>query len=408
MPPTLGTGRPLPTTTTRTTATLLFPSSHLPLREYVTLEEVLDAYYDCRKHKRRTSSALKFELTYEKGCYELWQELNNKTYEIGKSIAFCVTYPKLREVFAADFRDRTVHHLIINKFNDLLEAEMLDSTFACRKGKGTQYGVEYLQERMMEVGGDGWYAKCDIQGFFMSINREILLREIERILRKNNIEDIDWWLWLIEKVVKNRPEKNCERHGDVSLWDKLPKNKSLFHSNGVGLPIGNLTSQVFANVYMSMFDRWMKERLGEDGVMCRYVDDFIILHSKKKSVIEAAMASKIWLRENLKLTVHPKKKCIQQICKGVRFTGVYARLNCLLPSHRLIEGTKRLIESSPNIPAEKVVGRMNSRFGLMIHYKSYNLRRRMWRELSNKNKGKYLLINNKKIKQRRVSYETVC
>ena len=405
MPTTHTTGTLLRTTTTRTTATMLSPSSHLTDTgtEHVTLEEVFDAYFVCRKHKRNTVSALKFEKDYITGCYRLWQELNSQTYRIGTSVAFCVSYPKLREVFAADFRDRIVHHLIINKLNWHFEQQMLESSFACRTGKGTLYGVKSIQESMKRIGRSAWYAKCDISGFFMSIDRDVLMREIERIVRESGIEDSEWWLWLLRTVVMNRPERNCDLHGDLTLWNKLPRNKSLFHSNGKGLPIGNLTSQVFANVYLSMFDRWIAKEIGEGGEYGRYVDDFIVCLYDKKKLLEIVKEARLWLSDNLKLTMHPQKQSIQQVGKGVRFTGVHIVQDCLLPSKRLVENTFRMaddIAEGRMTDREKIRNRINSRLGLMVHYNSWNIRRRIWRRMSRGGKARELgiiLVNHKKL-----------
>ena len=119
--------------------------------EYITIEEIYDAYYDCRKRKRSKRSSIKYELNYEVENHKLWKELNTQTYEIGYSLAFCVTRPKLREVFAADFRDRIVHHLIMLKFLPLFESEMIDDSYNCRKGKGSLYGVNRVQSFIEKV-----------------------------------------------------------------------------------------------------------------------------------------------------------------------------------------------------------------------------------------------------------------
>jgi len=108
----------------------------------ITLEELYNAYFDCRKHKRRKETSVKFEMNYEINLRILCKQLNDRTYSIGRSIAFCVTRPKLREVFAADFRDRIVHHLLINRINYLFEDYFHPSTYNCRKEKGTLYGVQ--------------------------------------------------------------------------------------------------------------------------------------------------------------------------------------------------------------------------------------------------------------------------
>ena len=154
-------------------------------------------------------------------------------YEISKSKAFCVTRPKLREVFCADFRDRIIHHLLAIKFTDILEGEMTDKAYACRVGKGTDYGIADVKKQIKRVSDnytkEAWVLKCDLQGFFMSINRSLLYRLLEKVIRENyHGDDMEWWMWLWKKAVLHDPTKNCIRVGDLSLWDKLPANKSLF------------------------------------------------------------------------------------------------------------------------------------------------------------------------------------
>ena len=117
----------------------------------IGLEEVFEAYYDCRKNKRRTANALLFESDYESYCVELWRDINERTYSIGRSIAFIVTKPKPREVFASDFRDRVVHHLVARRLEPLFESVFIEDTYNCRKGKGTLYGVKRLAQKVHEI-----------------------------------------------------------------------------------------------------------------------------------------------------------------------------------------------------------------------------------------------------------------
>lgn len=202
-------------------------------KEHVTIEEVYDAYYDCCKHKGSTPGCIEYKMNYIANNYQLYIDLNSMEYEISKSKAFCVKRPKLREVFCADFRDRIIHHLLAIKFADILEGEMTDKAYACRVGKGTDYGIADVKKEIERVSEnytkEAWVLKCDLQGFFMSINRSLLYSLLEKVIReKYHGGDIDWWLWLWKKVVLHDPTKDCVRVGDFSLWDKLPKNKSLF------------------------------------------------------------------------------------------------------------------------------------------------------------------------------------
>lgn len=392
------TGLLTPTTTTRTTATLSFPSSRFPAKEHVSIEEVFDAYYSCRKRKRRKRSALQFELNYELCCYELWKELNSLQYNPTTSIAFCVTKPKLREVFAANFRDRIIHHLIHNKLNQYFEMEMIDNAFACRQGKGSLYGVKQIQNFMRTLGKEAWYVKCDISGFFMAIDRDILYKEIRRILLKYNIQDLEWWAWLVNKVIYNRPELDCEKRGNVHLFSKLPKNKTLFYSNGVGLPIGNLTSQILANVYMSILDRWMLQKLGTNSGYGRYVDDFIIIHRSKTKLLQILSKVRNFLQKTLHLKLHPCKIVIQPIYNGVKFTGMYVRQTCILPGKPTMYNAMRVIRRW-NINSKdiiKFISSVNSYLGLVLHTCSFRFRRRMLRLIINN--SNLCFIKTRKIK----------
>ena len=112
----------------------------------IPLEDFFKAYYDCRKHKRSTFNALQFEINYEENLVQLYQEVNSKTYKIGKSICFLIKRPKLREVFAADFRDRIIHHVIMQRLEPLFENDFIEDTYNCRKGKGVLYGVKRVHE----------------------------------------------------------------------------------------------------------------------------------------------------------------------------------------------------------------------------------------------------------------------
>lgn len=109
------------------------------------MEDVFEAYFECRKKKRNTCNALAFESDYERRCVELWREINAGTYRPSRSIAFIINKPVKREIFAADFRDRVVHHLIAHRLVPLLEEKFIDDSYSTRKGKGTLYGIERVE-----------------------------------------------------------------------------------------------------------------------------------------------------------------------------------------------------------------------------------------------------------------------
>lgn len=377
-------------------------------KEYVTIEEVYDAYYDCCKHKGSTPGCIEYQMNYIANNYQLYTDLNSMEYEISKSKTFCVTRPKLREVFCAAFRDRIVHHLLAIKFADILEGEMTEKAYACRVGKGTDYGIADVKKEIKRVSDnytkEAWVLKCDLQGFFMSIDRSLLYSLLENvIIEKYHESDIEWWLWLWKKVVLHDPTKKCVRVGDLSLWDKLPANKSLFTCGyGKGLPIGNLPSQLLANLLLSSYDKLMIERVGKNGGYGRYVDDFVVISRDKKLLLNILQESRNYLLEELGLTLHPRKVILQRTSSGVMFTGALIRPGRTLPNSRTVEHLYGVIDkfgmmhNPKGEVLQRYVNRINSLMGVLVHYNTYNIRRKAWAMMPHKDR--VFCVNMKKIK----------
>jgi RNA-directed DNA polymerase len=281
-----------------------------PTKTKIELIDLYNAYFSCRKNKRNTANALAFEVDYEYYLYELWEQINDGSYEVGRSIAFMVTKPVLREIFAADFRDRVVHHLLIGKLNALFEQQFIYDSYSCRVGKGTHFGVQrvdkFIRKCSQNYSRDCYVLKLDIEGFFMHINKPILFeRLVQFIEQKYHETDKALLIALFRKVIFNDASKNCIVKGKRSDWDDLPKSKSLFHTKELtGLPIGNLTSQILANIYMDSFDHFVKHDL-RIKYYGRYVDDFIIVHEDKTFLKSLLPILSEFLSDNLKLKIHP-------------------------------------------------------------------------------------------------------
>ena len=292
----------------------------------ITTEGLLEAYYDCRKRKRKTASAIVYEMDYEGKLIALRDRINARTYRPGKSMCFVVTRPRYREVFAAAFEDRIVHHWIALRLEPLFEQIFSPRTFNCRKGKGQLYGINMLREDVRQCSvnytQDCYIMKLDLQGFFMSINKKMLADMVDAFVVENyhNEADKDTLRFLCRTVVLNEPEKNCERHSPASYWDYLPPNKSLFtNGEGLGVAIGNLFSQLFANFLLNVLDWYLIKSLGFQYVG-RYVDDFYIV-DKDKARLLAAVPYIRTLLQLYGLTLHPHKFYLQHYSKGVQFTG---------------------------------------------------------------------------------------
>ena len=199
----------------------------------IEFDELLEAYFRCRKNKRRTHNALAFELDYEANLVTLWNEINDGTYRPGKSIAFIVNEPVKREIFAANFRDRIVHHLIISKLNPLFESAFIYDSYACRTGKGTLFGIKRLERFIRKASAnysqEAYVLKLDIRGFFMHINVEILYAKLVEFIHQRYVgPDKELLISLTNVVLFNNPSQNCVIKGARSGWDGLPHDKSLF------------------------------------------------------------------------------------------------------------------------------------------------------------------------------------
>lgn len=363
----------------------------------IELWEVIDAYYECRRRKRRTVNAMKFELNWEAEAVSLWGDINNGTYRPGRSIAFIVTKPTKREIFAADFRDRVVHHLIARKILPLLEARFIDDSYSTREGKGTLYGINRIAAQLREVSCnytvDCYIMRLDIEGFFMSIVKEMLYKEIKELVNEEYAgTDRTLLLWLIYLTVMNRPEENCIRKSPQSAWEGLPARKSLFGGDGTcGLPIGNLTSQLLALLHLDPLDHLIREEWGIEG-HGRYVDDMVLIDRSKARLLAVREKIDRWLREHGH-RLHPRKVYLQHFRKGVLFVGGMIRPGYILMGHRSIGFAQEYIRQQNRL-AEKAGGEvtqeqvdhfvasMNSYLGMTQQFKAFGISQDLMRRVS--------------------------
>ena len=347
-----------------------------------TLEEVVAAYHMCRANKSGTQSAIEYELDWEAESYKLWTELRDGTYMPGPSIVFVVDRPVKREVFAAAFRDRVVHHLVYNKLIDIFESMFSDDSYSTRVGKGTLYGINRVEQMVKDCSEnytvDCYILKVDIKGFFMSIDKKILFNIIETvILMYYDGEDRDLLVDTVRKIIFNRPEENCIRKCPVRFWQGLPPEKSLFYSDGMhGLPIGNLTSQIFALMMLNLLDHTVKNIWGIQ-YYGRYVDDMVMVDRSKEKLLEVYGKLGVYLY-NIGLKLHPKKFYLQHYSKGVLFTGGMIKPGRKYVSNRTVGNFYNAIEMYNKIAnkgyvamvenVERFRATMNSYFGILGNF----------------------------------------
>jgi hypothetical protein len=256
----------------------------------------------------------------------LYYDLVNWTYEIWRSICFIQNHPIKREVFAWTFRDRIVHHLIYNRISPIYEQEFIYDSYSCRKWKWTSMWVKRISKFIRSCSEnytkDCYVLKLDIQGYFMSISRDILWDKVKENL---HFKKSFFVLYIIHKIIYNDCTKNSIFKWKREDYIGLPKTKSLFYTKpNCGLPIWNLTSQLFSNVYLSDFDLFVKQKL-RIKYYWRYVDDFILVHKDKEYL--KSLIPEIWnyLETRLWLVLHPKKIYLQHYTKGVLFLWSYLK-----------------------------------------------------------------------------------
>jgi RNA-directed DNA polymerase len=246
---------------------------------------------------------------------------------------FAVTDPKLREIFAPAFVDRLVHQWLIGHIEPWWDKRFIDDSFANRKGKGTQAAIDRLQGFMRQP-GHGWYCKLDIRAFFPSIDRHILLSLWRKALPQLPVDaklrqqlDQVASAILLQSPIHPPPHAS----GNRALLAQIPPHKSLYHAPaGVGLPIGSLTSQFFANVYLNELDQFVKHRLKVKAYL-RYVDDFVLLGNDAASLNAQRLAIAAFLHQRLGLALHPDKTVLQRCNQGIDFLG-----SIVYPDHRLV------------------------------------------------------------------------
>jgi len=249
-------------------------------------ENLYAAYLDARKGKRKKRATFEFERNLGPNINDLYTRIHDGIYNPDPYFQFKVYEPKERVIHAPTFRDVVVQHAIYRKIYDIFDRSFIDTSFACRIGYGTHKASQYTQHAMQKYDGNLYILKLDIRKFFYSINREILRK-------------------LISKKVKD------SRLIDMMMLFTLKEGP-------VGIPIGNLLSQIYALIYLNPLDHFVKRKM-KIKYYVRYVDDFILIGLERAQCIESRKHIIKYIGDNLDLAL--SKSTIQKIKKGVNFVG---------------------------------------------------------------------------------------
>jgi retron-type reverse transcriptase len=269
-------------------------------------ENLLAAYKRCRKRKRYKAPATKFDFFWETSLLQLQHELIDGTYKPGVYRHFHITDPKPRKISAAPFRDRVVHHALVGILEPLFDRRFIYDSYACRRGKGTHRAINRTQQYLRQY---DWYLKTDVVRFFPNVDHQLLFTLVSRTIRDSRT------LKLIELILES---------GDGVLANEatqhwFPGDDLLSVLRPRGLPIGNLTSQFFANVFLDPVDHYIKEELRVPGYV-RYADDLILFGHTKQQLWQWRDDVAYFL-EKQRLQLHAHKTHVCPSIQGVPFLG---------------------------------------------------------------------------------------
>ncbi len=275
-----------------------------------SLENLFLAWEEFRKGKSSRKDVQEFEWKLEQNIFALYRDLQSRQYKHGEYTAFSICDPKQRRIHKASVRDRVLHHAVFKILNPLFEPTFISHSFSCREGKGTHKAVDalegWLRKTSKNYTAQCFALKCDIHQFFTSVDHEVLLSILARVIKDDDA------LWLLKEIVGSF---HTQEDADNELK---------------GIPIGNLTSQLFANIYMNEFDQFMKQGFREKQYI-RYTDDFLIVSADRSKLERLLPYMKEFLEDELRLSLHPRKIILRKFSQGIDFLGYV-----VLPHHRTL------------------------------------------------------------------------
>lgn len=324
----------------------------------ISPESLFSAWDVFKKGKQSKLDVQRFGWNLEENIFKLHRDLKDKIYKHGDYQGFYISDPKQRHIHKATVRDRIFHHAVFATLNPIFEPTFISNSFSCRIGKGTHKGIDVLDKTLRQISSNSFKPcfalKCDIKKFFETINHSILLS----IIRKR-IKDADA-MCLLEEIIESF----------ISQYSTIFERK--------GLPIGNLTSQLFANIYLNEFDQFVKHNLKIKHYI-RYTDDFVIVAKDKLYLKNLIKSIHSFLSDKLALELHPKKVTIRKSHQGIDFLGYI-----ILPHHRLLRTKTRQrifrklrerIEGYKNgtITRQTLEQSLQSYLGVLSHADAYKL-----------------------------------
>ncbi len=311
------------------------------------------AWREFRAGKRSKPDVMTFEYTLEDNIFQLHQELSSGTYRHGSYQQFRITDPKTRLISKSSVRDRLLHHAIYRVLYPYFDTTFIYDSYSCRKNKGTHRAFSRLSNLTRKISGNYtkpcFALKLDIRRFFDSINHKILMN-----LLKQRIDD-EWLLNLLQNIID-----------------------SFEHSPGHGMPLGNLTSQLFANVCLGPLDKFAKHKLKAKYYL-RYADDFMFLSDSPDELLGYLIEINQFLKTNLNLNIHPNKIHFRKLNWGIDYVGYVTLPRYSIPRKKTVKRIfKKIRQLLKKGELDKLTKAIPSYLGYLQHTNSYRLRSQLY------------------------------
>ncbi|MFH1855575.1 MAG: reverse transcriptase/maturase family protein [bacterium] len=328
----------------------------------ISLENLFSAWNKFKSDKQKKQDVCQFEWRLEQNIFQLYRNLKCQRYKHGAYTSFYIHDPKQRHIHKATVRDRVLHHAVFKTLNPIFEPTFIPNSLSCRVGKGTHKGIDILEKALRQISKNNFkpcfVLKCDIKKFFETIDHRILLNIISQRIKDEKA------IWFLEEIIESFSSKYS----------------TIFEPKGV--PIGNLTSQLFANIYLNEFDQFIKQELNIKHYL-RYTDDFIIVSENKSDLENLIAPIRSFLSDKLALELHPKKVIIRKFHQGIDFLGYV-----VLPHYRLLRTKTRQrifkkIEKQVKERKEGIISQetleqsLNSYLGVLSHADTYELEEKL-------------------------------
>jgi len=371
-----------------------------PQDRWPSFEELLRAYHACRLKKSANVSQSRFERHLGQSLLQLQKEIQTSTYRPAPMKCFVVDEPKPREIFAAEFRDRVVHHLVITLMEPIWERKFVHSSFACRRRKGVHGALRHLQAQVRRISRGGrsavWVLQLDLARFFVSIHRPTLCTLMEKHAPFPEVRA------LIRVIYLNDGRVGAKIQNPIIHRQLIPHAKSWFSQGpDCGLPIGNLTSQFGANVYLNSLDHFIQRQLKPTAYL-RYMDDLLLIDRDIDRLRTWGEPIDLWLHEHRHQSLNPTKTKLVNLEEGITYLGCHAAQTGkrseplqFFPTGKkkwkFIQGLRQLAKLNdeplshrphplalwlPNPVRQRELASINSRFGSLVHSESYGFRKK--------------------------------